>query len=277
MKFDLELFKALNEEYRDKPVAKPRIEPSLEGVQTKGHSRLKALAKLIPISGRKGLEIGCGHGETCRAMVTEYKCQAVGVDITRYPEWDEELDGLTLIKGDLSAPDGPSVGHFDFACSYSVFEHLRHPFSMLKAVHKALKPGGKFYLSANLYRSPTASHRYREVFFPWPHLLFTDEVFEEYYRSIGMPPMRPAWINQLSIADYMRYFEITGFKVERVKFRVTPIDEDFYRRFADVLERFPRYDLERRFINALLVKVKPPLPTVQPDHKTGRKERLKED
>lgn len=56
-------------------------------------------------------------------------------------------------------------------------------------------------LSANLYRGPQASHRYREVFFPWPHLLFEDGVFEAYYRHIGMRPARPAWFNRLTAAD----------------------------------------------------------------------------
>ena len=64
--------------------------------------------------------------------------------------------------------------------------------------------------------------------------------------------MRAAWINQLTIADYLRYFDRLGFKTEAISFSVTPIDETFYRRFADVLERFPRYDLERDFIHAAL-------------------------
>ena len=40
--------------------------------------------------------------------------------------------------------------------------------------------------------APTASHRYREVFFPWPHLLFADEVFEEFLPGTqGRPSTRP--------------------------------------------------------------------------------------
>ena len=35
--------------------------------------------------------------------------------------------------------------------------------------------GGLAWIKAN--RGPKASHRYRWVNFPWPHLLFTDEVF----------------------------------------------------------------------------------------------------
>jgi SAM-dependent methyltransferase len=143
---------------------------------------------------------------------------------------------------------------FDFAYSNAVWEHVRHPFSMLKAVHGLLKPGATFYIVANLYRGPKASHRYRQVFFPWPHLLFTDEVFEQYYTSIGRPPMRAAWVNRLSIGDYFLYFDLVGFQVAEVSYSMTPIDEPFYQRFSDILERYPRYDLERDFLHAVLVK-----------------------
>ena len=110
------------------------------------------------------------------------------------------------------------------------------------------------YLSANLYRGPKASHRYRDVFFPWPHLLFSDDVFAEYYVSIGKPANRAAWVNQLSVADYCNYFNLIGFEIRNLSFNKTPIDEAFYRRFADKLERIPRFDLERDFLIALLAR-----------------------
>jgi hypothetical protein len=90
------------------------------------------------------------------------------------------------------------------------------------------------------------------VFFPWPHLLFSDDVFAEYYVSIGRPANRPAWVNQLSIADYCNYFRLIGFELEGLSFSKTPIDEVFYSRFADRLERIPRFDLERDFLMATL-------------------------
>ena len=123
---------------------------------------------------------------------------------------------------------------------------------MLRKAFELLRPGGRMYLSANLYRGPKASHRYREVFFPWPHLLFSDDVFAEFYVSIGKTPARAAWVNQLSVADYCNYFNLIGFELERLSFSKTPIDGPFYRRFADKLERIPRFDLERDFLMAAL-------------------------
>lgn len=254
MRYDLELFLALNEEYRSKPLVKapPRYDPS--SLEKRARTRADSVNAKVKITDKRVLEIGCGRGEVCRALNEHYGCETVGVDISSYPEWDIKRDGVTLIKTDLTAPNPPDLGSFDVIYSNSVWEHVRHPFTMLKKSYELLKPGGYLLLSANLYRGPMASHRYREVFFPWPHLLFSDEVFAEFYVHNGQPPKTASWVNQLSIADYYHYFKLVGFELESVKFSITPIDEGFLQRFSDKLERFPRYDLERDFIHAKLWK-----------------------
>jgi SAM-dependent methyltransferase len=253
LKYDLALFTRLNEEYRDRPLVPrpPVYDPvSLAG---RGRKRAAGLVAKHRVAGRRVLEIGCGRGEVCRVLAAEHGCEAVGVDIRAYPEWAEAPSGARLLATDLSAPGAaPDLGRFDFIYSNAVFEHVRHPHAMLARAFELLRPGGRMLLSANLYRGPKASHRYREVFFPWPHLLFSDEVFAEYYVSIGRPPARPAWVNQLSVADYCNYFGLIEFELRELGFSKTPIDEPFYQRFADKLERIPRFDLERDFLIALL-------------------------
>ena len=108
------------------------------------------------------------------------------------------------------------------------------------------------YLNANLYRGPSASHRYREVFFPWPHLLFTDEVFEEFYQVMHNRAAYPAWVNKLVAAEYEAYFRHLGFAIESIGFTLRSIDEPFYARFEEKLGRYPRFDLERDFIVAVV-------------------------
>jgi len=256
MKYDLELFAALNEEYRNKRLVRKPPTYSAAVLKQRGRSRVKGLAARFGIAGKRLLEIGCGRGETCYAFATQHGCSVVGVDITEYPQWKaHQSPTLSLVRQDLSQePVALAPSQFDFAYSNAVWEHVRHPFAMLKAVHALLKPGGTFYIVANLHRGPKASHRYREVFFPWPHLLFTDEVFERYYASIGKAPARAAWVNRLSIADYFLYFDLVGFERAEITYSTTPIDEQFYQRFSDILERYPRYDLERDFLHAVLIK-----------------------
>jgi SAM-dependent methyltransferase len=253
MKFDLALFRQLNAEYNDKRLVPTPPSYQLGVLDERGAKRAAPIVKRYGVAGRV-LEIGCGRGEVCRALAGNHACETVGVDVEEYPQWAEVRENVTLLKTDLTAPDAPDLGQFDFVYSNAVFEHIRHPYSMLKKAFDLLKPGGKMYMSANLYRGPKASHRYREVFFPWPHLLFADEVFEEFYQSIGKQPRRAAWVNQLSIADYYNYFEMIGFERLKTTFKTTRIDENFYERFSDRLERIPRFDLERDFIEVLLEK-----------------------
>jgi hypothetical protein len=99
-----------------------------------------------------------------------------------------------------------------------------------------------------------ASHRYREINFPFPHLLFTDDVFREFYRRQGMPEMEAAWVNRLTWAEYEDHFARIGFRVRGTTFRETPLDEAFYARFESVLGRYPRTDLQRDFFRVVLEK-----------------------
>lgn len=255
MRFDLRLFANLNEEYKSKPLVRRAPVYKQANLTRSGNRRAATLNSKYSLAGKRVIEIGCGRGETCSAIAKSYGCEVVGIDIKRYPYWEQNrTNGVTLHALDLSEGAPADLGLFDFACSFAVWEHVRHPFAMLKAVHALLKPGASFNFIANLYRGPKASHRYRRVYFPWPHLLFADEVFEDYYVSIGQEPQRAAWVNQLSIADYFRYFDIVGFECRDVKYDMTPIDEPFYQRFEDKLSRFPRFDLERDFIHATLIR-----------------------
>jgi hypothetical protein len=105
-----------------------------------------------------------------------------------------------------------------------------------------------------LYAGPKASHRYRDIYFPWPHLLFTDETIGNWDKLHGRSKRGSSWVNRLSWAQYQSYLDEIGFVTRRVSFRKTPIDEGFYRRFEDILGRFPRRDLERDFFTVILEK-----------------------
>jgi len=251
--YDLDLFLALNEEYRSKPIVPQPRGLDATSVAERGQARAADLQRTHAITGKRVLEIGCGRGEVANACARGYGCDAHGVDIVRYKEWEEWGEGgPSLHVLDISQEDYTALGQFDFIYSYSVWEHMRHPFSALRAAGELLAPGGVFLLYTNLYRGPSASHRYREVFFPWPHLLFPDSVFKQFYRHIGLAPRGADWVNRLTAAEYLLYVELLGLKVDNLRYTVKPIDEDLYRRCEDVLGRYPRFDLERDFMHLLL-------------------------
>lgn len=255
--FDLELFEALNAEYVDKPL-QPRA-PSYVASELKarGNSRVRNLAKIINLSEKRVLEIGCGRGEVLASLTTDYGCRCVGVDVSSYDEWDRHSEGGTVfLKADLTQ-DATALAKekFDLVVSYAAWEHIVHPYSMLVRAYELLESGGEMYFTANLHRGPKASHRYREVFFPWPHLLFQDDVFEQFYLKHTGTVRRASWVNHLTAAHYLLYFEIIGFQRVSINYQKTPIDENFYSRFEDVFSRYPRFDLERDFIKAHLRRI----------------------
>ena len=109
-------------------------------------------------------------------------------------------------------------------------------------------------ISANLYRSQVGSHLYRDLYFPWPHLLFTDDVIKDFYRRRGMTERGSSWVNKLTWDHYERSFETIGFNVKMLRFSEREVDEEFYKRFEDVLGRYPRFDLTKDFFNVVLEK-----------------------
>jgi 2-polyprenyl-3-methyl-5-hydroxy-6-metoxy-1,4-benzoquinol methylase len=250
-RFDLALFLELNEAYRARPLVPAPRGNDPETLASRGVTRARKLVERFDLKGKSVLEIGCGRGEVSRALAAEHGCRVVAIDIQPRADWAEP-NGVDFLAADLTDGTPSELGEFDFIFASSVWEHVRHPYAMLERTKKLLAPHGVFQLSANLYRGPSASHRYREVFFPWPHLLFEDDIFEEFYVHIGMDPARPAWVNYLTAAEYQRYFHLLGFSIRELRYSITPLDREFYQRFEDRLSRYPIFDLERDFIHVVL-------------------------
>jgi SAM-dependent methyltransferase len=248
--YDLDLFLKLNDEWRDRPIV-PRPRSAKDPAELTEQSRQRAakVLKHVPLAGKRVLEIGCGRGYFVRLLTEEYGCDATGIDVTSYSDWGTDS---RFVQGDIADP--PDLGEFDVVLSHAVWEHVTHPYAALVSQRKLLAPGGVAYLYANLSRGAKASHRYREVFFPWPHLLFTDEVFEGFYEHLGRPPSRAAWVNHLTYAQYLEHFRRIGYGITRVWPSNAWWDEQFYRQHWDILGRYPKWDLKHDFIHAVLTR-----------------------
>lgn len=259
--YDLYLFKKLNEHYAVRPLVPQPREISSAGLFAQADKRVEYLAYHFPdLKGKKCLEIGCGRGETALRLAQKSGCHVTGVDVVTYPEWAERISGQTsLLQIDLTECSPFPNESFDFIFSFTVLEHVHKPLEMLGAMYRLLKPGGYAYLKANLYRGPLASNRYREVFFPWPHLLFDDVIFTRFYKELnGRQGVIPAWINKLTHLHYLEEVRKLGFEVQKCVYDKTPLDEDFYNCFIEKLGRYPREDLELDFIKLKLWKPKLP-------------------
>ena len=252
---DLALFEALNEEFREKPLVPEPLSYEMAAAEDRARRRLLQVHRTIDLAEKRVLEVGCGAGYEVWYLGHVFDADAWGVDVVQREGWPVLADEVThLVCADLATSRPFDEDSFDRAFSTTVLEHVEHPYSLLAEVYRILRPGGLFYLNSNLHRGPLASHIYREVRFPYPHLLFSDDVVREFRRAHGGPDEGAAWVNTLTWSQYEDYFREIGFVMRSLSFRETPIDEDFYRRFDDILGRYPRWDLSRDFFTTVLEK-----------------------
>jgi len=252
-KFDLDLFLALNHEYADRPLVPRPRQFFPEALEQQADRRATAIGRRLELTGRRVLEVGCGRGHLGKVLADTHRCTYTGIDIVAYSEWTD-LSGpqVTFHRRDISSEPSDDLGEFDVIVSMAVLEHVVHPYSMLTAMYDRLRPGGVAYVAANLYRGPKASHRYRDVFFPWPHLLFGSRVWRDFYRTVHNREETFAWVNKLTYSQYLDYFDLIGFIRKKVWLTKSTFDHEFYERFEGTLSAYPVFDLSHDFVYAVL-------------------------
>ena len=253
--FDIDLFEALNAEYASHPlVPEPTKRDGLSRAE-RARRRLETIHESIGLTGQRVLEFGCGAGYEIWYLDHWFGADAVGVDVVEKASWASLAGPRTrFVLADLAVEQPFPADHFDRIVSFSVFEHVAHPYAALEALYRSLKPGGLAWISANLHRGPRASHQYRHVLFPYPHLLFEDDVFEEFFRRRDLPAHGASWVNRLTWAEYENHFERIGFRIRALRFTESDLDEAFYERFEGILGRYPRWDLTKDFFQVVLEK-----------------------
>jgi SAM-dependent methyltransferase len=254
--YDVALLEELNAEYADRPLVPSPPSYSASALAESARRRVRWVHDMVDLVGKRTLEIGCGNGFEVWSLAHNLDCDAHGVDVAQYGPWDQLAGPRVRFEcADLAVENPYEEGSFDRVVAFTVWEHVTHPYALLAQVWKVLRPGGLAWIRANLHAGPQASHRYRDIYFPWPHLLFSDPVVREWDVAHGREPIGLTWVNRLSWLHYEYYADRLGFEIASRHFTETPIDELFYTRFEDVLGRHPRADLRRDYV--LLVLRKP--------------------
>jgi SAM-dependent methyltransferase len=252
---DLALLEALNDEYRSKPFVTEPPEYDQASREERARRRLLDVHHAVDLAGKRVLELGCGGGFEVWYLSHHFGSDAWGVDVSERGGWETLADERThFVCADIGTDSPFEAGMFDRVISFSVLEHVVHPYTVLKEIYRILAPGGLAWISANLHRGPRASHLYREFYFPFPHLLFSDDVISAYRQKHTERSGGASWVNRLTWAEYENYFREIGFIMHSLRFSETPLDEAFYERFSDILGRYPKWDLTKDFFHTVLEK-----------------------
>jgi 2-polyprenyl-3-methyl-5-hydroxy-6-metoxy-1,4-benzoquinol methylase len=121
------------------------------------------------ITGKKVLDVGCGHGYGTAAMAAfaaditgaDYSAPTVEGNNARYAKDFPNMRFVQNKVPPLNFPDGA----FDVVTSFQFIEHLEARLDFIKEAHRVLKSGGLFLLSTpnikrSLARNPFHVHEY---------------------------------------------------------------------------------------------------------------------
>ena len=114
----------------------------------------KAMQEIVSekiVSGKIGLEVGCGCGVDLKMMAEENpNTNMIGIDISDVSPAEklcQDLKNIRIVKAsalNIPFPDNT----FDFCYSFGVIHHTSSPLQCFREIHRVLKKGGRafFYL-----------------------------------------------------------------------------------------------------------------------------------
>jgi SAM-dependent methyltransferase len=136
--------------------------------------------------GDRLLDVGCGS-----AWLGNHFDHYTGIEASAEETARAVARGLNVVQGDANDPLPFEDASFDAVMLKDVLEHLQHPVSAVREVHRVLRPGGRVYAS-----SPDAQ---RWVWDDYTHvrpfsrkayrLLFRDQGFE--IEQVGYESVMP--------------------------------------------------------------------------------------
>lgn len=215
-------------------------------------------AEGLSLTGKTIVDVGCGDGFMDLGLFDKVRPRTLtGFDLN--PTDTENLFARAREEGVDASPraglsfeqsvvDGlPAAdGSFDFAFSWSAFEHISRPIEVLREIRRVIAPGGAFFLQLwPFYFSAKGSHLWE--WFPEDHHHLQraeSEIAEEVLAS----DLKPAdWtemmarefrhLNRITVDELQRSMLAAGFVVRRLELMASPT------RLTPELARFSWLDL----------------------------------
>jgi len=132
------------------------------------HTHARVLEQLPPdLTGKRVLDVGCGTGTLIKRLLERYPAVAsvTGVDVSeRMLRQARKLAmgraaarHVTWIRQHGETLDLPP-GSFDIVVCANTFHYFKHPVTMLRALHRVLKPGGILIVEDYSREGPLVRH-----------------------------------------------------------------------------------------------------------------------
>jgi len=164
------------------------------------------IIELIQCNNCNILEIGCGEGNTLIELKRQGKAKfVVGIDIVDLNQ-SSKLDKFILadIENDnINLPEE----YFDIIICADVLEHLKDPWSVLKKIRKFLKPNGILLASI-----PNV----REI------KTLISIVIKGDFKYVDSGILDKTHLRFFCKKNVIELFESTGYKIEKVTFKLSP-------------------------------------------------------
>ena len=199
----------------------------------------------LSLEGATVADIGCGDGIIDLGIAKRLNPQRlVGFDIEKVDKAGLAQKALTML-GEPALPKNLSFvqseergipaedASFDWAVSWSAFEHISDPLSVAKEIRRILKPTGLFFLQLYpFYHSEWGSHL--EEWFPQPFVQHRSST-EEIASHLRANPLvdRPDWnevlvsafntLNRITLDDLHQALRGAGFSIVRAELYTHPV------------------------------------------------------
>lgn len=190
-------------------------------------------------------DIGCGRGQIPYAAYKMNITTCAGIDIEQYDTWNiykkDSNGSVEFYDADILYQQHPHK--YQLVTSFCAFEHFADPLGMLNAMSDLVADEGYLFIHFQpIWYSTTGHHIYRNIHFPYYHLIFDDDMLINYYHKNNII-FSEANYNKWTAADFLYLF---GSFTKLRLVRLTPLFKLnhywFYHSFPQLLP-FSRSDL----------------------------------
>lgn len=202
--------------------------------------RIEKMSSLWPLTGERLLDLGCGNGSYTTVMAAGFQ-ETYGVEIEtqRLAEFRAHLDQHPVPGVHALAMSGEQLdfadGHFDVVTAIEVIEHVLDLPAAVREVHRVLKPGGAFVITAPNRWFPIETHSF---------MVRGREVPSKYWPLVPwVPPMhrRLSTARNFRPKDLRRLLLPVGFSEVGIDYLMPPFDQWGPGRFiAPITDRLER-------------------------------------